>query len=453
MAQLKKYTFIIAALVMVYNLKAQDAKSNSFSLQQAIEYALKNSPNYLNSELDLKNADFKRKEITGMGLPQVTGSLDLKDYLNLPTSLLPGQIFGAAPGTFLPVKFGTKYNATAGLSFSENISSDYFFGLTAQREFMNLSKINVLRSKTDLVAQVTKAYYTVMISRERIKTLEANITKLKKTYSDTKVSNQQGLVELIDVERLEVQYNNLLTEYDKTAKLIELSEVTLKFQMGYKMQDPIAISDSLNMDNNPFQELNSSKPDVSQRPDYKILKAQQALNELDIKRQKFAFLPSLSAYGSLQYNAQRNAFTIFQASGSDVTKSWYNIALIGASLNFNFFTGWQRMNRLEQAKITSFKNLNTIKNLEMAAELEARSAATIYNNAYLTLERQKKNMELAQHVYDVSRKKYESGVGSNTEVVNAQASLTEAQTNYYNSVFDMVVAKIDYQKATGTLVK
>ena len=89
----------------------------------------------------------------------------------------------------------------------------------------------------------------------------------------------------------------------------------------------------------------------------------------------------------------------------------------------------------------------------MAAELEARSAAVNYNNAYLTLERQKKNMELAQHVYEVSRKKYESGVGSNTEVVNAQSSLTEAQTNYYNSVFDMLVAKIDYLKATGALVK
>jgi outer membrane protein len=453
MKHLTKYALILSLYVMTYNVKAQDANKSSFSLQEAIDYALKHSPNYLNSELDLQNANYKRKEITGQGLPQITGSLDLKDYLNLPTSLLPGQILGGAPGTYLPVKFGTKYNATAGLNASETISSDYFFGLTAQREYMNLSKISVTRSKADLVSQVTKAYYTVVISRDRIKSLEANIAKLKKSYDDTKAANVQGTVEMIDVERLQVQYNNLITDRDKTVKLVELSESVLKFQMGYKIEDPISLSDNLNSDNNAFQELSTNKLDISQRPDYKLLQSQQVLYDLDVKRQKYGFLPSLNIYGSVQYNAQRSTFTIFEASGSDITKSWYNIALVGATLNFNLYTGWQRMNRLEQAKITAFKNQNMIKNLELNAQLEASTASVNYSNAYATLLRQKKNVELAEHVVDVARKKYENGVGSNIEVVTAESSLTEAQTNYYNSVFDMVVAKVDYLKATGTLVK
>ena len=453
MKQFKPYTFIIVLTMFLYtNTKAQEANKNSFSLQESIDYSLKHSPNYLNAELDLQNADYRRKEITGQGLPQVTGSLDLKDYINLPTSLLPGQIIGQAPGTFIPVKFGTKYNATAGLSASETISSDYFFGLTAQREYMNLSKISVTRSKADLVSQVTKAYYSVVISRDRIKSLEANMAKLKKTYEDTKVANQQGIVELIDVERLEVQYNNLVADRDRSVRSIEISEAVLKFQMGYQVNEPITLTDSLNAEGSPFEEL-SKTADITQRPDFKLIQSQQILYDLDVKRLKYGFLPSLNIYGSLQYNAQRNTFTIFQASGSDVTKSWYNIALVGATLNFNIFTSWQRMNRLEQAKITSFKNKNAIKTLELNAQLETNTASINYNNAYQNLLRQKKNMELAQHVADVARKKYEGGVGSNIEVVTAETSLVDAQTNYYNSAFDMIVAKTDYLKATGTLVK
>ncbi|MBA3681032.1 MAG: TolC family protein [Bacteroidetes bacterium] len=452
MIQLKKYTLLLA-VIMCSAAQAQEANSGNFSLQQSIEYAMKNSPNYLNAELDLKNADYKRKEIIGLGLPQVNGSIDLKDYIDIPTSLLPGQIFGGPEGSFIPVKFGTKYNATAGLSASQLLfSSDYIFGLKAQKEFMNLSKINVTRSKADLVSQVTKAYYTVLISRERIKSLESNITKLKKTFDDTKAANQQGIIELIDVERLEVQYNNLLTEKEKTDRLIGLSEIALKFQMGYKIEDKIVLTDSLIVDNN-FQELNANKPDISQRPDYQLALSQKNLSDLDVKAKKYIFLPTLSAYGSYQYNAQRSEFSFFETNSNDPTKKWFKVSLIGATLNLGIFTGWQRMNRLEQAKITSLKNQNSIKMLEMAAQLEASTASINYTNAYSGFVRQKKNVELAEHVADVARKKYSSGVGSNIEVVTAETALTEAQTNYYSSIFDIIVAKTDYLKATGTLVK
>lgn len=454
MKQLAKYSLIAVLVMMMYTTHAQDANSGSFSLQQAIDYAMKNSPSYLNAELDLKNADFRRKEITGTGLPQVTGSIDLKDYLSIPTSLIPGDFVGQ-PGTYIPVKFGTKYNATAGLSATQLIfSSDYIFGLKAQTEYMNLSKINVTRSKAELVAQVTKAYYLVLISRDRIKQLDANITKLKKSYEDTKATNQQGLMfEAIDVERLEVAYNNLITDRDKTDKLIGLSETMLKFQMGYKLDNAITLTDNLTAADDVFQELSVANVDITQRPDYKLAQSQQVLYDMDVKRQKYAFLPTLAAYGSYQWNAQRNQFNFFEASNNNPTKKWFNIALIGATLNVNIFTGMQRMNRLEQAKITALKNQNTIKNLEMFGRVEATTASINYTNAYVTLNRQKKNMELAQHVYDVANKKYESGLGSNIELVNAQASLAEAQTNYYNSVYDMIIAKVDYQKATGTLVK
>jgi outer membrane protein TolC len=436
-------------MIIVTNTKAQESNSANYSLQQSIDYAIKNSPNYLNSELDLKNAEYRRKEITGLGLPQVTGSVDLKNYLELPTQLLPGQFFGAPAGTYIPVRFGTKYNSTAGINASQLIfSSDYIFGLKASTEFINLSKISVTRSKAELVSQVSKAYYTVIINRDRIKLLDANVVRLKKILDDTKAFNKQGFAELIDVERLEVQYNNLITEKDKTVRLIGLSETVLKFQMGYKLSDPITLSDSLNINTDTFEELSSSKIDITKRPDYQLLKAQQSLLDIDVKRLKWGYMPTLAAYGAYQYNAQREKFDFL-----DTEQQWFKIALIGATLNLTIFDGFQRHNKIQQAKISSLKNLNTIKTIEQAGELEATVASISYNNAYSSVLVQKKNMILAQHVYDVAQKKYQGGVGTTLEIVNAETSLKEAQTNYYNAVYDMLIAKIDYQKAIGTLTK
>ena len=450
MLSTKKNTFILSlAMIIVTNTKAQESNSANYSLQQSIDYAIKNSPNYLNSELDLKNAEYRRKEITGLGLPQVTGSVDLKNYLELPTSLLPGQFFGAPAGTYVPVKFGTKFNSTAGINASQLIfSSDYIFGLKASTEFINLSKISVTRSKAELVSQVSKAYYTVIINRDRIKLLEANVVRLKKILDDTKAFNKQGFAELIDVERLEVQYNNLITEKDKTVRLIGLSETVLKFQMGYKLSDPITLSDSLNINTDTFEELSSSKIDITKRPDYQLLKAQQSLLDIDVKRLKWGYMPTLAAYGAYQYNAQREKFDFL-----DTEQQWFKIALIGATLNLTIFDGFQRHNKIQQAKISSLKNLNTIKTIEQAGELEATVASISYNNAYSSVLVQKKNMILAQHVYDVAQKKYQGGVGTTLEIVNAETSLKEAQTNYYNAVYDMLIAKIDYKKAIGTLTK
>lgn len=436
-------------ILSVFKAQSQNAGSVNYSLKQAIDYAFKNSPNYLNAELEIQNSKYRKKEVLGVGLPQINSSVDLKDYIDIPTSLLPGQFFGAPAGTFIPVKFGTKYNATAGFSASQLIfSSDYIVGVKAAKELINLSTINVNRSKTELVSSVSKAYYNVVVNKERTKLLDANIIKLKKIFDDTKAFNQQGFVEQIDLERLEVQYNNLVVEKEKTDRLIGLSESLLKFQMGYKISEPIVLTDSLTFENNDVASLLSGKIDISKRADYQLLQSQQRLYQLDLKRQRLGYLPTVAAYGSYQFNAQRQKFDF-----TDGSQSWYKISLIGGTLNLNIFDGLQRHNRIQQAKIAVQKGENNLKNIELAAEIEATISEVTYQNAYASLQTQKRNMQLAQHVFDVSQKKYEQGVGSNLEITNAQTALKEAQTNYYNAVYDMIVSKIDFQKATGTLVK
>ena len=450
-----KPTLLFFSAIFVFKLSAQETKSAAFSLQQAIDYAMKNSPNMLNAELDRQNSVYRKNEIAGSGLPQISGSVDLKDYFSLPTSLLPGIIVGQPAGTYVAAKFGTKYNSTVGLNFSQLIfSSDYIFGLRASKEFIGLSQINVNRSKNDLVAQVSKAYYTVLVSKERLKLFDANLSRLKKQMNDVSAANKEGLSEKIDVERLEVQYNNTMNEKAKTEKLVEFSKVMLKFQMGYKPGDEIELTDKLQNVDTQSQELSVGAVNSKLRPDVQALQANQALLDLDVKRRKYGYLPTIGAYGSYQYNAQRTQFNFLDFSNSsNPTLQWFNIGLVGATLNLNVFDGLQRHYQIQQAKMASQKNQNSIKNLELLADLEVNQAVVAYNNALVSLNIQKKNTELAQHVVDVTDKKYQAGVGSNLEVVTAEASLLEAQTNYYNAVFDMISAKIDYEKAMGTLVK
>ena len=448
---------IVALFSLIFVLTKAQQTNSGFSLQQAIDYSIKNSPSYLNANEDVKLAVYKKNEIAGLGLPQVTGSFDFKDYFNIPVSIIDASAFNPTipkSTVYSTVSFGLKYSANAGFSASQLLfSADYLFGLKAAKEYVALSKISAQRSKTDLIAQVSKAYYGVLINKQRLKLIDANITKLDKTLSDLKAYNKQGLVELIDVERLEVTSNNLATEKEKVNQFIGVGENLLKFQIGYKITEPIFLSDSLNLTEDLKQDVTINSSDFSKREDFQLLKAQQVLLDIDVKRLKWGYLPTLAAYGSYQYNTIRPKANIFETDKNNAVKQWYPISLIGITANLTIFDGLQRHYKIQQAKITLQKNINTLKNVELAAQLESSVAGITFNNAIKTLKNNERNMTLAKHIYDVSQKKLEQGLGSNLEIVNAQASIREAEINYFNAIYDLIIAKIDYQKATGTLVK
>ena len=447
MLKLNSYTLLLALSVSVFHSKAQETKSNSFSLQQSIDYAYKNSPNYLNAQNDVLMAKYKRKEVLGMAMPQINTSVDMKNFLSIPTSLIPGEIFGAPAGSFIPVKFGTTFQATGTAQASLLVfSADYLVGLKITKEMIELTNILVNRSKAETYNQVAKAYYSVLISKKRLVSIDANIAKLNKLFNDTKATSEQGFVEQIDVDRLEVTYNNLLTEKLKIERLANFSESSLKFQMGYIGKENLVLTDSLSVGDNA--ELDINKIDVSNRPEIRVLNAQQSVYSLNVKRLKYGYLPSLVAYGSLGYSSMRNDLKYF-----DRSNNWYPTALIGGTLSLNIFDGFQRHYKIQQAKLDFKKGENSLKQAQLATELESSISAINYNNAIASLKTQDRNLKLAERIYEVAQKKYAQGVGSNLEVINAQTSLREAETNYYSAIYDVLYNKIDYLKATGTLVK
>lgn len=445
---LNKIKIGIWLMVLPCMANAQSPITADFSLQSAIDYALKHNATYLNAELDVKLTDYKNKEFIAIGFPQISGNVDFKDYFEIPTSLLPGQFFGAPPGTFIPVKFGTQFQAQAGISASQLIlSSDYFVGLQASKQLKQLTERSLARTRTETIVTITKAYYTALINKERLKTLDANLVRLKKLYDDTKALNQNGFVEKIDVDRLELAFNNLTTEKEKVQRLVGVTETLLKFQMGYDLKQAINLTDELKADQlSDIDLLSEQKVNYEARHEFGLLQVQEKLNKTELKRYKLQYLPTLAAYASYIKQAQRTKFDFLDGS-----QSWYPIGLFGVTLNVPIFNGGQKYYRIKQAKINLLKTENTITNLKSVIELEANVASITYKNAYVSMLSQKKNRELALNIYETSKKKYEAGVGSNLEVVTSETALKEAETNYLNAVYELIISKTDLDKALGNI--
>ena len=447
---MKKIIITIGIGITMLNSFAQkkDSSAFSFSVQQAIDYAMQNENSIKNAVLDEAIAKKKVNEIMGMGFPQIGSSLDVKDFLEIPTSLIPAQMLGGPAGVFIPVKFGTQYQATAGLDASQLIfSGDYFLGLKASKVFVELSTKATTRTKIATAATVSKAYYTVLVNDERMKLMDANVVRVKKVMDDTKAFLDNGLVEKIDYDRLTVTYNNLLVEQEKIKKLLELGSYLLKYQMGMDVNTPLTLTDKLtDIKFDVGANISAEKFDYSKRVEYSLFETQQTIAKLDLKRNRFSYLPSAYAYGSLSRSAQRNEFNFF-----DSKEKWYPTSLVGATIKLPIFTGLQRNAKNQQAKLALQKAENNMDFIKKSIDLELVSSITNLQNASSSLENQKKNMSVAEDVVRVAKIKLDQGVGSNLELITAETALKEAQTNYYNALFDALVAKIDFDKANGNL--
>lgn len=421
----------------------------SFSLEQAVSYAVQHQATVRNAALDHEIARQKVKELIGVGLPQINGKIDGTRFLRIPTQVIPAAAFGGPEGVITTAQFGLEYQASAGLEASQLLfDGSYLVGVQASRTYAELSQKNYQQSKIETAAMVSKAYYNVLVNNERFALLQANVERLKKTADDTRALFENGFVEKIDNDRITVAYNNMVSEKEKTERLLELGKSYLKFQMGMDPAAVLILTDDLK--NISFDETSpSAEPiDVTKRIEYSILQTTQKLQSLDLKKNRFQYLPSLVLYGGLSGHAYRFKFDFF-----DREKKWYPTALIGATLTMPVFDGLQKRARIQQSKLNLKKIENGFVSLEQGIRLETESAKTGLINAQSSLDTQRKNRELAAEVVRVAKVKYDQGIGSNLEVVNAETSLREAETNYYAALYDALVAKTDYAKATGSLLK
>ncbi len=418
------------------------------SLQQCIEYALKNHPNVTKAELEKQIAKYQMRETIGKGLPQLNADLDVRHFVELPVSLIPAQIFGGPPGKFIRVQFGTQNNAQANLQFSQLIfDGQYFVGIEASKLYYQLLDKQIIKTKEELAGNVAKAYYAVIINQKRLDILKINLSELDSTLQILKALRKNGMVESIDVDRVQVTYNNLKTELEKARKLVELSLNLLKFQMGMDLKQSLELDDT-NLEQQISEVINQpTTANGSKRIEFDLLQQQIKLQKKNIQRYQFGRLPGVYGYASLSTQAQRNEFDFW-----DTKKQWFGFGLIGFQIKVPLFDGLVAHNRIQAEKNRLYTYEQDLKLFKQAVDLEVSNAETQFINTKTTLEIQKRNLELAQEVFRVSKQKYEKGVGSNLELVQAQTALEQAQINYFNTLLEAYSAFVDLKKSTGEIL-
>lgn len=445
---MKRIPLLLLLSLATFAAKPQSADSVfSFSLQQSIDYSLQNHTAVLNAQLDNNVSDYKVKETVGMGLPQISTGFDFKDFVEIPTTLVPGEFAGEEEGSFFPVKFGTQYQAVAEITASQLLfDPSYLLGVKATKTYREIAQKNVTRTRTDVAVEVVKAYYRVLVLNESKKVVESNVSRVRKLRDDTKALYENGFVEKIDLDRIEVTYNNTVSEDEKFTRIIELSYASLKFQLGMNPKAKLILTDSLNTEQ--VKNLSSAVDnfDINNRIEYSLLKTQEKLWEYNVKRYKNGGVPKLYAYGTLSTTLQHDAINIF-----DPNEKWYPMGLIGAKLSFPLFDGFQRHAKVKQTEYELKKIGNDLSNFERGANVEIINNRNSLLNAVSTLNIQEKNLQLANDVARTSKIKYDQGVGSNLEILNAETSLKEAQANYYSAIYDAIVAKVNLEKALGKI--
>ena len=432
--------FLITSLV---------ANAQTYSLKQAVDYAIAHQVQVKNSQIDLQNASAKINEIKAMGLPQVNGSVALTNNVILQRMFIPAKIFNpaAAEGELIAAKFGVENSGFANVGLSQLVfDGTYLLGLKASSVYKDLAVKSVTQSKQQVAENVTKAYYGILVNEKRQGLLALNVARLDTLLKETRELNKQGFVEKIDVQRLDVQANNLRTELENIERLQALSYSLLKFQMGYPMEEPIRLSESLEkVELATFNTNAAGDFNYANRIEYSILQTQENLAELDLKSIKAGFLPRLVLNANYGYNAGANAFSDL------MTKQWFDNAAITVALQIPIFDGFSKKYKAVQSANNLQKVRQSYSLLKSSIDLQRSQASITMKNALESMKEQKANLDLANEISRVTRVKYQQGVGSNLEVLNAESSIKESQANYFTALYNALIAKVELEKANGTL--
>ncbi|MBH8558642.1 TolC family protein [Hymenobacter negativus] len=411
-----------------------------------------------------------------------------------------------------PFAFGLQYAGNASASVSQLLfDGSYLIGLKAAKVYTELAKKQTQQAEIDVVEQVSKAYYSTLVARSRLALLARNVQRLDTVLSQTNKTFKAGFAEKLDVDRLRVQRNNLVVEQQKAQRLTELSVGLLKFQMGLPQAQNVQLTDSLGAavvdagalrqrlgtasltngggvdglgavptapttpgtDNTAAQNRLDQQNALSgglgsqargainynNRIEFSTLETQQALAGLDLRNRQAGAYPRLVLTGAYGFTGSApTAGDLFAFRGPSsrnsagfVNQNWFGFGNVGLSLQVPVFDGFRRKYLVQQSRIQQQTIEKGFETLKQSIDLQDAQSRTTLINALDVLDNQKANLDLATDVARVTRIKFNAGVGSNLEVITAETDLRSAQTNYYGAVYDVLVAKVDRDKATGEL--
>ncbi len=442
-----KYLLTISILFCGLALFAQ----SEMTLEEATKYAKDNSLSIKNAHLNIADAEAQVEERRSIGLPQLNGKVDYSYYFKVPTVRLPDPFIDLArdPGGMLPdgynpnVSFSLKHNFNAGLSLNALIfDGTYLTGLRAARDYRNYVNYELEAKEKEVADKVREAYLPSLLITESIGNLDKNLGNLQKLFAETQALYKEGFVEQLDVDRLELSIANLSTERENLLRQRESAINYLKFAINYPLDKELTLSDNVQtLLKEATEEDLTTAINYNKHPQYQVIQKGLELNALNVEQFQKGYLPSVAAFASYQYG--------FQGNQLNNTGFWVPVGLVGAQINVPIFDGFEKRAKIQRARLAQEIAFNQKREYERGITLELQNARTAYTNALSQVTSQKKNMELAERIYNTTMVKYREGVGSSLEISQAEQSLYTTQQNHLVALYDLLVTKAALDKALG----
>jgi len=441
---MKKIYSLLFLLLFVFNIRAQD--TYSFTLDEAIQYALKNNYTVRNASLDIDAAEKQKWEATSYGLPQVDAGIDYQNWIKQQVSFIPSEIIGGDPGEFTPVVFGTKQNMNAKVTLNQLIfDGSYLVGLQSAKTFLMIS--NLAKEKTDQTIReaVINAYGNVVVAQETLAILYKNKAVLEKNLNETRILLENGFTEEQDFEQQQITLSSIDNEINRSSRLEIISKQALNLTLGIPIETQVELTENLEnlaLKSSDMQILYKDF-ELENHVDFRIADNQVLSDELLVKYEKSQSIPSINAfvnYNTFQYG---NNLVFFE----NFDDNWFDSSLFGISMKIPVFSSLQRSSRTQQAKINLMQS--EIKKYEVSEnlKLQVSTAKNKYQFSLDQFQTSKKNLSLAESIAEKEQVKFFEGLSSSIDLTNTQNQLFGSQQDYIQSILEIIQSKVELENA------
>ena len=429
---------LIPVLIISGSVIAQnpDSSGGNKSLGECIQYALIHQTNIRQSQIDQQIADRQIKSHLADWYPQINFNGDYQQNFQLQTSIFSGNA----------QHIGT-YNTSLGqFSLSQTIfNRDVLLTQKTANDVRTLAKQNSINTSIDVVANVSKAFYDVLLSKQQILLLDSDIVLLQRSLKDAYNQYKGGLVDKTDYQRATISLNNTKALKKTAEEQLKSRNALLKLFMSYPTDSTLdLVYNSAQMEQEVTTLDTLQSVDFNNRIEYQQLLTQKRLQEANLKYYKWGFLPSVSAFGAYNLNYFNDRFSKLYSNN-------YPNSYAGISLSFPIFQGTRRTQEVHIAQLQLDRLEYTFTSAKDSISTQYIQALASYKANLSNYFEQKENLELARQVYDVIRLQYRAGVKTYLEVITANNDLFGAQINYTNALYQVLSNKIDVERALGTL--
>jgi outer membrane protein TolC len=420
-----------------------DTLPSKARLTDCINYALLNQPllQQIKTDEDITRQDI-RISLSGW-LPEVSLDANAQHYLKLPVSFFPNLNNPTGPKQ----RITSGVVNTSALQFSANqtiYSTNLFFAGKTAHNLRKLSNVNTQSAKVDLVVNVSKAFYDVLLSQQQLGVLNEDIIRLEKNYTDAYNQYKNGLTEKTDYQRATIALNNARAEKKNTEEAVKVKYAQLKQVMGAPIDKPLTVLFDSSFVEKEIVLDTLQNLTYDNRPEYQALQLNLKLQQARVGYYRWSFLPTVSAFGYYNIVYQNDQF-------SQLYNQSFPNSLIGIKASLPIFQGTSRWQNLRKAHLqynrlniglTDFKNqLNT----------EYSQAMGSYKSNLNELRSARENTEIARSIFNTVKLQYNTGVISYLEVIVAETDLKTAQLNYLNALFRVLTSTLDVKKALGMI--